>query len=469
MFKKKRGIYTAYFFVDAVIIIITFILPYFLRYRTRLDFENMVFPYLREYGVIYLLWVGLIIAFFKARGLYTTDRNLSIFSEILKVSSALIIPSVIIAGVIFFLQFKEYSRIVFIGNFSLLLVGFSLWRVIKRLIVRDMVKKGYYNVNVLIVGAGKIGTAVAQEIGKHPFLGLQIKGFLDDNKTGAIEGRPVLGKLSDFIKVCKKNFIDEVFITIPSERQQISKIIQGSKKLHLGLRIVPEKFEEHLMEVSIGHMGVIPVLTYKERTIHKTELFLKRCFDFILALLFTIILSPLFLIIAIAIKLESRGPVMYVQPRIGRKGTQFMMYKFRSMVQNADALLKTLEERNEVRGGVIFKIKDDPRITKVGRFLRRYSLDELPQLFNVLFGDMSLVGPRPFMPHEVAGHSLDHLSRLQVRPGITGLSQIHGRSDLSFYRWVRWDIWYVENWSFRLDLEILWRTIGAVIEGKGAY
>ena len=337
------------------------------------------------------------------------------------------------------------------------------------MIVRNLIKQGYYNINTLIVGAGRIGRLLVKELEKQPFLGLTAKGFLDDSKTGDIDGVAVLGKLSDFIDVCKRNFIDEVFITIPSEREQVAKIIQASKNMHLGIRVVPEKFEDALMEVTIAHLGVMPVLTYQERRIHRTEIFLKRCFDFIISSFAAIVLSPLFLLIAIAIKLDSPGPVFYRQKRMGMKGSFFYVYKFRSMVEGAEKLKESLEDMNEVRGGIIFKVKRDPRITRIGGFLRKYSLDELPQFFNVLFGQMSLVGPRPPLASEVEKYDIWHMDRLFIRPGMTGLSQIRGRSELSFHRWVRWDVWYANNWSFWLDLSILWRTIPTVLKGKGAY
>lgn len=469
MLRGRKNIYRAYFFIDALIILVAFFVPYILRYKSQLDLVDLRLPYAKEYAVIYFLWIVLIVSFFRARGLYSTDRNLTIPKEILKIISALILPSIIIAGIIFFLQFKSYSRLVFIENFLFLFVGFSLWRAIKRLIIRDLIKKGHYNINTLIIGAGNIGKLIIKEIEKQPFLGIRIRGFLDDNKTGTVSNIPILGKLAEFVDICKRNFIDEVFITIPSERQQVARIIQESKKMHLGLRIVPEKFEDSLMEVTVANLGMMPILTYKERSLHKTELLLKRFFDFTISLIFVILLAPVFLLISLVIKLDSSGPVLYLQKRVGRKGRIFNMYKFRSMVKDADKLKASLENKNEVRGGVIFKVKSDPRVTRFGKFLRRHSLDELPQFFNVLFGDMSLIGPRPPLMSEVKQYDLWHMDRLFIRPGMTGLSQIRGRSELSFHRWVRWDVWYMNNWSFWLDLSILWNTIPTVLKGKGAY
>jgi len=182
-----------------------------------------------------------------------------------------------------------------------------------------------------------------------------------------------------------------------------------------------------------------------------------------------LLLLPIFLVIAVLIRLDSPGPVFFNRPRVGMKGRIFTFYKFRSMVKEAEALKPTLLSDNEVKDGVIFKIRRDPRVTRIGKFLRRFSLDELPQLLNVLKGDMSLVGPRPPLPDEVKEYSPSQMQRLSIRPGITGLSQVRGRSSLTFRRWVKWDLWYVNNWSFWLDIRILLWTVSVVLRGEGAY
>ncbi|MFA7653285.1 MAG: sugar transferase, partial [Candidatus Omnitrophota bacterium] len=181
-----------------------------------------------------------------------------------------------------------------------------------------------------------------------------------------------------------------------------------------------------------------------------------------------ILLLPIFLAIAVLIKLNSQGPIFYVSKRCGKKGSVFNMYKFRSMVKGAEKQRDALSDKSDVKGP-IFKIRKDPRLTKVGRILRKYSLDELPQLFNILKGDMSLVGPRPFPEAESNKIEYQHIPRLNIRPGVTGLAQVKGRSNLKFNQWMRWDIWYVENWSLGLDVKILLWTIPAVLKGRGAY
>jgi exopolysaccharide biosynthesis polyprenyl glycosylphosphotransferase len=215
------------------------------------------------------------------------------------------------------------------------------------------------------------------------------------------------------------------------------------------------------------NIGIIPILEYCEGESSHKQIG-KRLFDFITVLFLTMLALPVFVITAIAIKVDSPGPIFYLSRRYGRGGRIFNMRKFRSMHQDADKSIERFRAQNEV-DGPIFKIKNDPRTTKIGKFLRKYSLDELPQLFNVLMGDMSLVGPRPLPIDQIEKEDLRQLKRLEVKPGITGLWQIRGRSDISFARLVKWDTWYINNWSFWLDLNILFQTIPVVFKGKGAY
>jgi exopolysaccharide biosynthesis polyprenyl glycosylphosphotransferase len=418
---------------------------------------------------VFFLWSIFIVISFKRRKLYATNRGLSIPKELFRVIISILYTGILISTVIFFAQYKFFSRMVFLVSLGLLCMLLSAWRIIKRLILRRLLRKGFHNIRILIAGAGKIGKIVLEEVIKNPWLGFKVVGFLDDVKNGAIDNVPIVGKLKDFPVIVKKLFIDELVITIPSEKQAVSELIRQAKSLLLGVRVVPENFEEPVPTLDISYLGIMPLLTYKERKHHPAEFIFKRLFDFIISLTLLLVLSPSFFIISLLIKLDSEGRIFYIQKRIGLKGKIFNFYKFRSMIKDADKLKPQLLERNEVKDGVIFKIKEDPRITPIGRLIRRYSLDELPQLFNVLKGDMSLVGPRPPTSDEVDKYNHLHMDRLSIKPGITGLAQIKGRSELTFRKWVKWDLWYINNWSFGLDLAILWWTVPTVIKGKGAY
>ncbi|MGB2651752.1 MAG: sugar transferase [Candidatus Omnitrophota bacterium] len=470
MIKARRKIYPIYLFVDIVIIGLSFILSYLLRYNSSGDiFREAALPNLKGYSFVFLLWAIFLIISFKRRNLYTTDRSLNIPQETSRVIISICYTGVLIGTIIFFAQYKFFSRQVFLTSFLSLSVFLSVWRIVKRLILRKLIAGGYHNINVLVVGVGRVGKIILEEIKKSPWSGFKVVGFLDDNMQSGAEGIPVLGKLSDFTVIAKQHFVDEVIVTIPSEKIAVSGIIRQAKEMRLGVKVVPENFEEPLPVLSISQLGVIPLLTYKERRHHPAEFVVKRLFDLFSSFILLVFSAPIFVLIAASIKLDSKGPVFYKQKRVGFKGKKFSFYKFRSMVADADKRKEGLSERNEVKDGVIFKIKEDPRVTRVGRFLRKHSLDELPQLVNVLMGDMSLVGPRPPLADEVAKYSHVHMQRLSIRPGMTGLSQVRGRSELTFNRWVKWDLWYINNWSIGLDLQILWRTIPAVIKGEGAY
>lgn len=470
MIKSFRRVYPFYILVDVVLTALIFYLSYLFRYNTQDNiFNKMSLPYFKAYSFIFILWSIFILVLFKRAGLYTTDRGLSIPKEIFKVGINIFYSTILVGSVIFFAQYSFFSRKIFLLCFILLCVILSSWRVTKRVILRKMILDGFHNINVLIIGANKIGRIIANEIQKNPFWGFRVIGFLGDIDESPNCDCVILGKPKDFSKVVKRYFIDEIIIAMFLEKRFLTDLIQQTKNMRLGIKVVPENFDEALPVLDTTHLGPIVMLTYVERRRHPAEFALKRIFDFIVSLSLLLVLSPLFVIIVILIKLNSEGPILYVQERVGFKGKTFRLYKFRSMVKDAENLKSDLLVKNEVKDGIIFKIKNDPRITKIGIFLRRYSLDELLQLINVLKGDMSLVGPRPPVPEEVEKYSHEQMERLSIRPGITCLSQVRGRSELTFYQWARWDSWYINNWSFVLDLRILLLTIPAVFRGKGAY
>lgn len=313
---------------------------------------------------------------------------------------------------------------------------------------------------VLIIGAGALGRAVAAALENDD--GRMLIGFLDDNEP---LGGSILARLSDLPRIARCEFVDEIIVTCPGKSDLKRRLICEARRQRLAVSIVPDYFDCEARTLEFECLRGLPLLTLHEDQ-RKLALYSKRAVDVVLSSFGLLITAPLIAIIALAIKLDSRGPVFYRARRAGRKGQSFACCKFRTMVVNADGWKERLRKNNE-REGPTFKIAADPRVTRAGRFLRRYSLDELPQLCNVLRGEMSLVGPRPHTLDDFQRYQLDHLRRLDVTPGITGLWQVTARRDPSFHRNMALDVEYIERWGFWMDLLILCRTVPAVLSGSG--
>lgn len=316
--------------------------------------------------------------------------------------------------------------------------------------------------NVLIVGAGGLGHRLASYLEKHPELGRTVCGLLDDGK---LPRKGVMGRTSDLAELARVGFVDEVILAGPHDREKTLRVVRAAQQLRLDVKMAPDLFGfEPARETET--IGDIPLISLHEERLPVTGLRLKRVLDVLVAGTALLLLAPVAALLAILIKLDSPGPSKYAALRAGRKGRPFLCYKFRTMVRDADARKQELRERNE-RRGPFFKIADDPRVTRVGRFLRRYSLDEMPQLWNVLKGEMSLVGPRPHPLDDFSAYAIEHLPRLDVVPGMTGLWQVTARRDPSFQAGMDLDIEYIRRWSLGLDLRILLKTVAVVLRGSG--
>ena len=325
--------------------------------------------------------------------------------------------------------------------------------------------------NVLIVGDNPLGWDVKDHLSSVRYMGFRFKGFVtlseDRDNSSPSDDRAIVGAVDDVISLAKAMFVDEIiFSHRPVEPNILSDVLAQARASGIDVRLIPSLSETLKNRADIEYLGKVPTIVLHRREKHAGSNLVKRVIDIALGGLGIIVLSPLFLIIAVLIRLESPGPVLYKSKRVGYKGTTFSCYKFRSMIENADSVRDQLAHLNE-RRGILFKIAKDPRVTRIGAFLRKYSLDEFPQLWNVLKGDMSLVGPRPSIRSEVAQYKTAHLQRLDVIPGMTGLWQVEARQDPSFESYVSLDSKYVRDWSIWLDLKILVRTLGAVLKGTG--
>jgi exopolysaccharide biosynthesis polyprenyl glycosylphosphotransferase len=325
--------------------------------------------------------------------------------------------------------------------------------------------------NVLIAGADPVGWELRDYLNSLPNSSFHFVGFValeeDLDVLSLSEREDIVGDVQGVMSLAKSMFVDDIiFSRRPTTPNTLSKVVEQASSVGIDVRLIPSFSEPLGSRFDVQYIGDLPTIVIKQRTDRSISLWVKRTSDIVIAGIVVVAILPLCLIIAIAIKLQTVGPLFYVSKRVGYKGKIFNCYKFRTMVENAASMHSQIAHLNE-RDGILFKIAADPRVTEVGFFLRKYSLDELPQLWNVLKGDMSLVGPRPSISSEVAQYKTTHLQRLDVVPGITGLWQIEARHDPSFSRYISLDLEYVSKWSVWFDLKILFLTLNAVLTGTG--
>jgi exopolysaccharide biosynthesis polyprenyl glycosylphosphotransferase len=462
--------------LDAVLVVVTFFVAYHLRYTFKLfrAVQEGSYQPIETYLTWLILFTFSLLIAYQGAGLYHEQRGRSWLEEMGIIVNGVAISTVIVILTSYFIDGIFFSsRLMLFYIVLLTLAAHGGARLIDHVIEANRRKRGIGVERALIIGAGEIGRSVMRTIVARSDLGYAVIGYLDDNpdKADAGIGRiPGLGTLDDIAQVLAETRPDVIFITLPwVDYPRILEIAGMAEARGCTARIVPDLFQLKLTEVQMEDMGGIPLLNIRgPRPVPRLRNWTKRMMDLAIILIgLPFIFIPLALV-ALAIKLDSEGPVFFRQRRVGKDGRTFGMLKFRSMVKDAEAQKKNLEALNEA-DGPLFKIKADPRITRVGRYLRKWSIDEFPQIINVLKGEMSLVGPRPGTPAEVAEYEAWQHQRLQVAPGMTGLSQVSGRSDIPFAEMCLLDIYYIENWSIALDIRILMRTIPKVLRAEGAY
>lgn len=475
MFERYRRLLSkGMVLVDILLINIAFVASYWVRYE--LQWFRAVDPAydapLSVYVPFALGLTALLLIAYKLNGVYRSRRGASWFDEAYAIVDGTTTGIVVMVAITFFYRPRYYSRLLFIYTGVLTIVLLSFTRLVKRGVWHWLRRRGMGVDRVLIVGAGEVGRAIMRNIVAQPELGYRVVGFVDDDPAKGEKdiGRfKALGPIDNLPRLIREENVNEVIVTLPwMYHRKIVSIMRQCERERVRSRIVPDLFQLSLSRMDVDDLGGVPLLSVKEVSISGWNLALRRALDLSIALIGLILLSPLLLLIAIAIKLESPGPILFKQKRVGKGGRRFTLYKFRSMRQGAEEELPELTELNEAKGP-FFKIRDDPRLTRVGKLLRRTSLDELPQFCNVLRGEMSVVGPRPALSSEVERYQEWHKKRLQVSPGMTGLWQVSGRSDVTFDEMCLLDIYYVERWSLLLDVKILFKTIPALLLGRGAY
>jgi exopolysaccharide biosynthesis polyprenyl glycosylphosphotransferase len=388
--------------------------------------------------------------------------------ELADLARALVLLQLILFAILFAVRLPDVSRLFLIELFVVHAILATGSRTALRILVAWLPVRGRGWRHVLVAGAGADALAFAGQLQRHPELGLRITGhLLGSDGFAAGSGAKVVGMLEDALEVFHEQVVDELLVALDGrDIEYVDPLVRLAQEEGKVVRILvgdgpPPSIPGGRLEVLDG-TRVLSVLPTNERTL---GLLVKRLLDMLVALAAIALLSPAFLAITLAIVLTDGRPVLFRQVRVGLHGRTFRVFKFRTMVKDAEARLVELEAINEIRGQA-FKVTNDPRVTRVGRLLRRTSLDELPQFWNVLRGEMSIVGPRPPLPGEVAQYGSWHRRRLSMRPGITGLWQISARQEPDFERWVQFDLVYIERWSVWLDLKIMARTIPAMLQGR---
>lgn len=422
-------------------------------------------------AALYLAWfVSVYVVVARRYGLYGRIlKNSNGAHELRLTAQASLTAGMLLCGLLYMVHNRDISRELVLLLTVSAMVSLCTRRAVWRMRRYRQYENGIATRRAVIVGTNHLAYALGRQIRTQSRLGYTLGGFIlapGSEPPAQAWGCDVLGDLRDLRPVVRKYFIDEVIIADSCPVEQVIRLLKEARNLGIDVSSISGYYNDLAINAELEYLGVFPLVSLHRRTQRVFAFAVKRAADFVLSLLALIAVAPTMVAIAIAIRLESDGPIFYVSERIGRRGRVFRCLKFRTMVSNADKLRKNVEALNE-RNGILFKARNDPRVTPLGRFLRKYSLDELPQFVNVLRGEMSLVGPRPPIPSEVERYELEHLRRLEVLPGLTGLWQVQAREDASFEKYIALDTAYVEHWNFWLDLKILFRTAEVVLRGTG--
>jgi exopolysaccharide biosynthesis polyprenyl glycosylphosphotransferase len=445
------------------------LLPFFAPGR----FPTGLFPlrdYLKIYPVVLIIWSVLLFAYHS----YHSHRTVPVRREVFTVFRVVTVGNVLLATLAYLLPLRQLSRAWFILFAVLSALLLVLEKIALRVMARYVRAKGLNYRTVLIVGTGRRAIDVASLVEEHKYWGYKILGFVSDGHrlpNGWARYR-VYGTVPEIRTLLERGefpeIVDEIVFAVTRKKlDEMKQIFLLCEELGIRARVAMNFFENRLARIEVEELEGIPFLTFTTTPSNETELAFKRMLDVCVSMMLLVLSAPVILVAALAIKITSPGKVLYKQKRIGLNGRTFTLYKFRTMIADAHDRLGEVSHLNEMTGPV-FKAKADPRVTWVGRILRRFSLDELPQLWNVLKGDMSLVGPRPPIPEEVRSYHRWQRRRLSMKPGLTCLWQVNGRNNIDFDHWMKLDLQYIDNWSPSLDLKILLRTIPAVLLGRGA-
>ncbi len=476
--------------IDAIIAVICFMAAFSLREGSAV-LSPTAWAWSKEFvpyaGILYFL-VAARLGMLVYQRVYRYQGAFSYANEAIKIFKAVLVASLLTVAWAFLFRggfaFREfsYSRAIFLIDFALALVVFGAFHLSLRFLQTLVRKRDINLIPTLVVGTNAEAEQTVRLLNERSDLGYRVIGVIaserEQRKNSPFE---IVGNMDELPDIIRKLAIQEVIITdnkLASERL-FEAMMQIGRKQRVEFRFAPSLFNVLPQKTSVEQIGVLPMVRLFREPLSDAARFLKRVSDLAIAVAAVVIVSPLWLLIAIMIRLDSRGPVLFRQERVGMDGRIFLCYKFRTMHVDSDDEIHRDVSRMHIEGHpdanagdeeepLFGKVKDDPRVTKFGKWLRRSSLDELPQLLNVLKGDMSVVGPRPPIAYEVEEYDIRHRKRLDMKPGITGLWQVSGRNRLTFEEMVRIDLFYIENWSIWLDLKIILLTIPAIFRGDGA-
>lgn len=450
--------------VDALMVGLAFLGAYHLRVATKILPAINIAPFREYWGMLVIQVLTLLVIFFFHK-LYHLKVGISSIDEFYAIFAAVSVGTIMTAAFtsLVFKNELDYPRLM-VGYAWLLTIGsVTMGRLLLSAVERALRRRGVMAERVLIVGAGQLGRTILGKIRQAPELGYQVVGFVtDEERKGEVEGVPVLGTTAEIASIVDSVEPNEVVIALPdASSQEILSIISRCEKGGVSIKLLPDVFQIVTSGASIASVNGLPLLTVRDIALRGWRLTLKRAVDLVLSALALVLLSPMMLLVALLVKLESPGSIFYIQERMGLDALPFQMIKFRSMRQDAE------------EDGPGWTRKGDPRRTRMGAFMRRLSIDELPNLINVLFGEMSMVGPRPERPVYVERFKEmvpRYMERHKEKAGITGWAQVNGlRGDTSISERTTYDLWYIENWSLLLDFKIILRTLVQSIKGENAY
>ena len=467
MLKKHSQFFEGLLFIaDIIIIVASWLLSYYLRFHTAFVPIDKGIPPLRIYILLIIPIIFIWGFVFKSFGLYRPRRIASHLSELFDITKACIISILVLIAVTFVYRQYEFSRLVFLFFGIMNVAALSIERWVFREVLRYLRKKGHNLRYALIVGTGDMSKEILKRIDTHPEVGLKVVGLLSTNKdqVGAnVHGIEVLGVYDEVGRFVKEKGIDHVIIALAWEDHgKVIDVLKNIGEEMVDIQVIPDIYEFATIRGGIEEFDGLPIISLQDSPLYGWNMVIKRSFDVIFSIIAVILTVPVMLIVAVAIKLTSHGPIFYRQERMSIGGDTFQMLKFRSMKIDA-----------EQETGAVWAKMADTRRTWFGTFLRKTSLDELPQFFNVLKGDMSIVGPRPERPvfiEEFRKSIPKYMLRHKMKAGITGWAQVNGwRGDTDLKKRIEYDLYYIENWSFWFDLKIMWLTIWKGLINKNAY